>query len=113
MEKVAGIKQAWLMWVGEKFYGTFDEFAAEAIEQGISKRVPNAGFAKALMDEGSVVFLAHHDGEKDDCPDCAARFECPDCSGEGTYLRGRGSKRKPATCERCEGEGEVTEGTGG
>ena len=113
MAIIEGIKQAWLMWVGEKFYGTFEDFAKEAVEQGISKRVPNAGFAKALMEEGNVVFLAHHDGEKDECPDCAGRFECPDCAGEGTYLRGHGSKRKATTCERCDGEGEVTEGTGG
>ncbi len=114
----AVIRRAWLMWVGESHYKTFDDFATEALSQGVSKRVPNVMIARELLSPGSVVFLAHDDGVKDPCPECMETFACPDCTRvadapAGQILRGRGSKRRAVDCARCRGEGQVTEGTGG
>lgn len=106
------------MWVGESHYKTFDDFAAEALSRGVSKRVPNVMIARKLLSPGSVVFLAHDDGVKDPCPECMETFSCPDCTRVtdalmGQVLRGRGPARRPQTCKRCNGDGLVTEGTGG
>lgn len=114
----AVVRRAWLMWVGEAHYKTFDDFAAEAMSQGVSKRVPNVMIARELLSPGSVVFLAHDDGVKDPCPECMETFACPDCTRvagapTGQILRGRGSKRRAVDCRRCGGDGQVTEGTGG
>ncbi|KKN79954.1 hypothetical protein LCGC14_0334620 [marine sediment metagenome] len=112
------IKQAWLMWIGETHYSTFEEFAKEAQEQGVSKRMSSTGIARSIMEDGNVVFLAHDEGIKDPCPECLETFTCPTCSKvkdapEGQILRGREPDRNPVECERCHGAGEVTEGTGG
>ncbi|KKN42112.1 hypothetical protein LCGC14_0716440, partial [marine sediment metagenome] len=55
---------------------------------------------------------------KENCLECLETFDCPDCTRvtdapRGKILRGRGGKRKAVDCERCEGLGQVTEGTGG
>lgn len=113
MTPESAIQQAWLMWVGDCFYPTFEAFATEAEEQGISKRVVNPAVASALMQPGQVIFLAHKEGEQDECLDCLGEFPCPECGGSGKVLRGRGSKRKPVDCGRCGGSGTVHEGTGG
>ncbi len=112
------IKQTWLMWIGETHYSTFEEFAKEAQEQGVSKRMANTEMAKSIMADGNVVFLAHDEGVKDPCPECLETFTCPSCSRVegapiGQILRGRWPHRNPVECERCQGAGEVTEGTGG
>ncbi len=112
------IKQAWLMWIGETHYSTFEEFVKEAQEQGVSKRMSNTEIARSIMEDGSVVFLAHDEGIKDPCPECLETFTCPACSKVvnapiGQILRGRWPYRNPVECGRCQGVGEVTEGTGG
>lgn len=112
------IKQAWLMWIGETYYSTFEEFAEEAQTQGVSKRMAHAETAKSIMGDGNVVFLAHDNGIKDACLECLETFICPTCSRvkdapTGQILRGRWPHRNAVECERCHGTGEVTEGTGG
>ena len=73
------IKKSYLMWVGARHYSTIDDFVNEAIEMGISKRTVSSSVAEKLMEPGTVVFLAHDEGEKDDCSECAGYIDCPDC----------------------------------
>src|SRR5690606_9990644 len=71
--------KAWLMWIGTEFYPTIESWANEAVELGVSKRLPNGALGEALMEPGNVVFVAHDEGEKIECPDCLGTIECPDC----------------------------------
>lgn len=73
------IKNSYLMWVGKEHYGDIAAYSEEAVTLGISKRVPNVGVAKALTEPGTVVFVAHDEGESHDCPDCQGEIECPEC----------------------------------
>ena len=73
------ITKAYLMWVGAQHYATIQDYSDEVAAQGISKRLPNADVAAALMEEGTVVFLAHDEGEYRDCPECQGEMECPEC----------------------------------
>src|SRR5690606_29035571 len=71
--------KAWLMWIGTEFYPTIESWANEAVELGVSKRLPSGALGEALMEPGNVVFVAHDEGEKTECPDCLGTIECPDC----------------------------------
>lgn len=62
--------EAYLMWVGASYYPTAEEFIKEAVEQGVSKRLPSAALAYKLASERAVVYLAHDDGEYTDCEAC-------------------------------------------
>jgi hypothetical protein len=73
------IENAWLVWVGSEHYPTFKDYAEEAKAQGVSKRLPGSGMGKALQSPGTVVFVAHDDGEKSECPDCIRKIPCPEC----------------------------------
>lgn len=73
------IKNSYLMWIGSESYGNISEWANEAISQGISKRLPNIETGKALREEGTVIFVAHDEGEHVDCAHCQGPVECPDC----------------------------------
>lgn len=73
------IKNSYLMWIGSEHYKTIEDWTKEALEQGVSKRLPNRHMGKALMEPGSVVFVAHDEGEMDECEHCTAPIECPDC----------------------------------
>lgn len=77
------IKQSYLMWVGSEHYKTIEEWTSEAITQGISKRLPNADVAQALLNEGTAIFVAHDEGSFHECPDCLGEVECPDCRKRG------------------------------
>lgn len=73
------ITNSYLMWIGSDSYPTIDDWANEAIEQGISKRLPNLAVAKAMVEPGTVVFVAHDEGEHVECPHCVGLVECPEC----------------------------------
>jgi hypothetical protein len=76
---VSSIKQAWLIWVGSEFYKDIEDWTTEAIAMGISKRLPNASMARALAEPGTVVFVAHDEGESTQCTACLGSIECPEC----------------------------------
>jgi len=73
------IKNSYLMWVGKEHYPTIQDFVKEAAAQGISKRLPNTMVAEKLLEEGTVVFVVHDEGEYHECPDCFGTIECPEC----------------------------------
>lgn len=70
---------AWLIWVGAESYGKIEDWASEAVTQGISKRLPSVGAGKALMAENTVIFVAHDEGEYHSCKMCPGTIECPAC----------------------------------
>ncbi len=84
------ITSAWLIWVGSEFYKGMADWSDEAIAMGISKRLPNAAMARQISEPGAVVFVAHDEGETDDCTACSGLVECPSCRkriGEMANLR--------------------------
>src|SRR6478609_12224672 len=85
-----GITSAWLIWVGSEFYKGIADWSDEAIAQGISKRLPNAAMARQISAPGTVVFVAHDEGESHSCTKCVGACECPSCRkriSEMTALR--------------------------
>jgi hypothetical protein len=79
IEPTKTVGRSYLMWVGTEHYSGIDAYSDEAVTLGVSKRLPSIGSAKALMEPGSVVFVAHDEGESDDCPKCLGTLECPIC----------------------------------
>lgn len=77
--KTKKIEKPYLMWVGAKHYPTIKDYVDEAVDQGVSKRTVNAAVAKTLIESGSVVFLAHDEGQKKDCTECTGIIDCPNC----------------------------------
>ncbi len=75
----AGITSAWLVWVGSEFYKGIADWSDEAIALGISKRLPNAAMARQIAAPGTVVFVAHDEGESHSCTKCVGACECPRC----------------------------------
>lgn len=69
----------YLMWIGSEGYKTIADWTKEALEMGVSKRLPNAFMGKSLLQDGTVVFVAHDEGSMDACPECVGTIECPDC----------------------------------
>lgn len=72
------IKNTYLMWIGKDHYPTIQSYTDEAEALGISKRLPNAAVAQALAKPGTVVFLAHDEGNYEECPDCSGKLENPE-----------------------------------
>jgi hypothetical protein len=72
------IKQSYLMWVGSEHYKSIEDWTGEAVTQGISKRLPNADVGQALTQEGTVIFVAHDEGEFHECSDCLGTIENPE-----------------------------------
>ena len=70
---------AYLMWIGASHYATTDDFVEEAVRLGTSKRIHDIAMGHTLNRPGTVIFVAHDDGEKTDCPDCVGELQCPDC----------------------------------
>lgn len=106
------INKTYLQWVGARDYPTIEAFMTEVKEQGLSKRVPNHHIAAALMEPGTVVFVAHDEGEHEDCPDCLEVKACETCSGKGEIVATE-QDGKPVACGDCGGLGEIVRGTGG
>lgn len=75
----SSIQHAWLIWVGSEHYKGITDWTDEAIALGISKRLPNAAMARSLSTPGTVVFIAHDEGETTECPACPGEISCPDC----------------------------------
>jgi len=73
------IQHSYLMWVGADHYETIDEYVDEVRRLGVSKRLPGVGMANALHVPGSVVFVAHDDGEAYSCDACMGQVECSEC----------------------------------
>src|SRR3954467_11925932 len=73
------IKNSYLMWIGSDHYATFDIWKKEAGELGVSKRLPGADVGRKLCEPGTVIFVAHDEGETHDCPDCTGTIACPEC----------------------------------
>lgn len=72
-------KQSYLMWIGSESYPTIEDWAAEAEAMGISKRLPNASVGAKMAEPGTVIFVAHDEGEADECRACLGTVECPEC----------------------------------
>ena len=95
----SAILRSYLMWVGTEHYEGIDAYSDEAVTLGVSKRLPSVGAAKAMMEPGTVIFVAHDEGEATDCPACLGTVECPECrkrSGEITALLAAVAKIKEA-----------------
>lgn len=132
------IKNTYLMWVGAQHYKTIKDYSEEAATQGISKRIPNIDVGQKLLEDGTVIFLAHDEGEYDECPSCLGEAECPECRKNGQELEDakdrleEGKAKKLAAhhlkrtqdkiarleksisdCACCGGKGKATLGTGG
>lgn len=73
------IVNTFLIWVGSEHYTTIEAWTEEAKSMGVSKRLPNEHMAKSLMQSGTVVFVAHDEGQHEECPECASEVECPSC----------------------------------
>lgn len=76
---MAKFTNTFLIWVGSEHYAKMEDWIQEAKEQGVSKRLPNEHMAKSLMEPGTAIFVAHDEGEREDCPECATEIDCPDC----------------------------------
>lgn len=72
------IKQNYLMWIGKDGYSKIADWIDEALTRGVSKRVSNAATAKTLTEEGTVVFVAHDEGEYKECHGCLGVIENPE-----------------------------------
>lgn len=105
------IKQTYLMWVGSESYPHIKDYVDEAQARGVSKRLPNKALAQAMLEPGTLVFLAHDEGEHEDCQACMGIVGCSACEGAGkrTLIRGMA----PSDCKACLGAGSVLSGTGG
>lgn len=73
------IQHSYLMWVGEVNYGSAAEFVDEVRKLGVSKRLPGIGMAKTLSEPGSLLLVAHDDGEAFSCDACLGQIECSLC----------------------------------
>src|SRR5262245_12568044 len=73
------IQHSYMVWAGAEHYPTFEHLLDEIKRIGYSKRLPNAGMGRALLQSETVVYLAHDDGETEECKHCIRQINCPDC----------------------------------
>jgi len=95
------IERAYLQWISDRPFPTSKAFIDEAIDRGVSRRVPNLITAAALAQPGTVIFLIHAEGRKEECLACAETVMCTRCDS-----------RNP-NCPLCRGLGSIERGTGG
>lgn len=76
---MATIKNSYLMWIGVDHYEDTGVYLDEVRRMGVSKRLPGVGMANALTEPGTVVFVAHDDGEAYSCDACMGMVECGEC----------------------------------
>jgi len=80
-----------LLWIGEKFYGSMNEFVAEAATQGVSRRI--AAIPRGFEAGRHWVLLAHRKAIREKC-ECASNWggvveDCEKCEGRGvTFVAG-------------------------
>jgi hypothetical protein len=72
------IKNVYLMWVGSEHYPDIAAYVAEAEKLGVSKRLPNGNVAGKMMEPGTVIFIAHDEGNAEACPKCPGLMENPE-----------------------------------
>lgn len=77
--KTPVIQNSYLMWIGAEHYPTIEDWAKEAVTHGISKRLPGASVGHKLLEPGSVIFVAHDEGNYRECEQCTGIIECPEC----------------------------------
>lgn len=68
----------YLMWIGSDNYTDINTWVKEVEELGVSKRLPNMSVASAIIDDDPVVFVAHDEGNWEDCDCCLGIVENPD-----------------------------------
>lgn len=73
------IKNSYLIWIGSEHYPGITDWHEEAVTHGISKRLPGASIGAKLMEPGTVIFVAHDEGEFTDCEHCLRLIDCPEC----------------------------------
>lgn len=89
------IAATYLMWIGSEHYSSIIDWTKEALEKGVSKRLPNDHVGRALLQPGTVVFVAHDEGKHAPCFECAGTVECPECRKNAEAVA-----RETATVER-------------
>jgi hypothetical protein len=99
------IERSYLQWVGTSSYATVEDFAADAVERGVCKKLPNRNVAMECAKPGTLIFLAHDRGQLKECLACAELVVCPTCMGSTLHEGKR--------CMRCRGLGALERGTGG
>lgn len=67
-ENMERLKRCGLLWVGEKFYKTPEDFMSEAKEMGISRRIANVPNDFKVGE--TLVLFAHISAIKEDCATC-------------------------------------------
>lgn len=81
--------RAGLIWVGEAFYKTPDEFTREAAEMGVSRRI--AAVPRGFKVGETWVLLGHRKAIEKACSECGDEpggdSDCPVCSGLGYQHR--------------------------
>lgn len=73
------VQHSYLMWVGADHYETISEYVSEVRELGVCKRLPGIGMANAFCEPGTIVYVAHDDGEAYSCDACMGQVECSGC----------------------------------
>lgn len=76
----------YLIWVGSEHYSTIDAWTTEAMEMGVSKRLPNEAMGHALMKPNTVVLVAHDEGNFRECTFCEHEIECGECRKSNVLL---------------------------
>jgi hypothetical protein len=139
----AKLDNTYMMWVGSEHYPTIGDWVKEAEELGVSKRLPNEHVARALMADGTAVFIAHDEGKHAECTECSGVVACGECrkrTVEADKLRARATEMRKGegpeaaklltkadlvetqaveledqngACEVCLGAGSIEGGTGG
>lgn len=70
--------KSYLMWIGKEHYPTIADYVNEVTKAGVSKRVATPEIAANLAQPGTMVYLAHDEGERKDCPHCLREIENPE-----------------------------------
>lgn len=107
--------KSYLMWIGAEHYPTIADFVNEAVERGISKRVATPEIAAKVAEPGTLVYLAHDEGARVDCPECQTEIENPEfrkaeqaLAAANVTLENRIRDAKAAKAEADKAKGDST-----
>jgi hypothetical protein len=78
-ERMTSIKHSYMVWAGTEYYPTFDHLLDEIKRIGFSKRLPGAPLGRTLAQPGTVLYVAHDDGQVEQCKACLKLIPCPEC----------------------------------